>query len=106
MEYIKVQGDHNVSINNDSSNRKRFTYVYTLSCSSSYANYEKTIELSPHESFVDSSHSYGTVQEEYEGTFGIHVGTKISGDESAFHSTRRCFAYKKIVFAFNTACLD
>lgn len=84
-EYIKVQGDHNVSITNTTSTRTRYTYTYTLSCDSAYASHERTVELSPHESFTDSSHSYGVVQEESEGSWRIQVGTNIRGNESVFH---------------------
>lgn len=85
MEFIKIQGDHNISITNETSQKRRYTYTYTLYCASAYASHEKTIELSPRESFTEAAHSYGVVQEKNEDSFGIHVGTKISGDENTFH---------------------
>lgn len=84
-EYIKVQGDHNVSITNNTSKVSRYTYTYTLYCESAYASFERTIDINPQGTFTDASHSYGTVQKDNSGTFGIHVGTKIDGGEYAFH---------------------
>lgn len=86
MEFIKIQGDHNITITNDTSKRARYTYTYTLRCLNASGNYERTIDLSPHETFTDSSHNYGTVQEGKEGNYGIRVTTSISGAENSSHT--------------------
>lgn len=85
MEYIKIQGDHNVSLYNSTAQNKRYTYTYVLSCENAYQNVERTVELYPHGNFTDSSHSYGTVQKDNEGTYGVNVQTRVSGSESAYH---------------------
>lgn len=85
MDYIKVEGDHSVNISNYSSQTQRYTYTFVLSCEDAYEKFERTVDIYPQGSFSDSSHSYGTVQKENAGTFGINVSTNISGAESAFH---------------------
>jgi hypothetical protein len=84
-ENIYVKGDHNIDISNYTSKVVRYTYTYTLSCESLYANFSRTVELQPQGTFYDTSHSYGDVQKNREGSYGIHVGTKIEGGEYAFH---------------------
>lgn len=85
MDYVRVQGDHNVSISNETNQTQRYTYTYILSCESAYENFERTIDIYPHGNFIDSSSSYGEVQEEETGSFRIRVATQVSGAESAFH---------------------
>lgn len=85
-EYVKVRGDHNVSISNSTRATQQYTYSYTLSCESAFENFERTIEIYPNGLFTDNSSSYGTVQKENSGTFGIHVMTKVTGGESATHT--------------------
>lgn len=84
-EYIKVQGDHNISLSNYTNQTLRYTYKYTLSCESAYEQFDRTVEIRPQGTFIDSSHSYGTVQKDKPGTFKIAVGTQISGGDTAFH---------------------
>lgn len=84
-EYIKIQGDHNINLYNNSTTTKRYTYTYTISCENAYENFERTLDLYAKGSFTDSSHSYGTVQKDSEGGYRINVGTKINGSESAWH---------------------
>jgi hypothetical protein len=86
MEYIKIQGDHNITITNDTSKRARYTYTYTLRCLNASGNYERTVDLAPHETFTGSSHNYGTVQEGSEGSYNIRVTTSISGAENSAHT--------------------
>ncbi len=86
-EYIKVQGDHNISLSNSTKMTQRYTYQYSLSCEDAYENFERTIELFPGGTFTDNSHSFGTVQKESSGTFGIHVLTSVSGAENRTHTS-------------------
>lgn len=84
-EYIKIQGDHNVSISNYSNKTQRYTYTYVLSCESAYEQFDRTIDVYPNGNFSDSSHSYGSIQEEIGGTFRINVLTKVTGAELSSH---------------------
>lgn len=95
MDYIKIKGDHNISISNYTSQTQRYAYTYVLSCESAYEQFERTVEIYPHGNFSDSSHSYGTVQKESESTFGINVSTKISGAENSWHEAHAALRVRK-----------
>lgn len=86
-EYVKIQGDHTISLSNDTSQTKRYKYTYALSCENAFENFEREIEIYPHGSFNDNGHSFGTVQKESSGTFGIHVMTKVTGAENGTHTS-------------------
>lgn len=73
----------------------RFIYQYVLSCESAYENFERTIDLYPQGSFTDSAHSFGVVQKDGEGGYGINVSTKISGAESAWHESHAVLRVRK-----------
>lgn len=81
-EFIKVDANHSLDINNKHSRNMRYTYHYNLKCGDMSANYDRTIELEAGESFHNSSYSYGTVQKMEPGTWRIEAETIIEGSES------------------------
>lgn len=85
-DYIKIDANHSVDINNRESEYRRFTYKYELKCDDGSANYERTIELKPRTSFHDNSYSYLSVQKAQPGNYRIEASTKIEGPES--HSSK------------------
>ena len=87
MEYIKIQGDHSVDLFNGTKEVRRYTYAYNLNCESAYENVERTLDINPGGSFSDSSHSYGVVQKESNGSWRINVSTNITGYEGIFHES-------------------
>jgi len=95
LEYVKIQGDHNVSLYNSTNKTARYTYTYVLSCERAYQNFERTVDLYPHGNFTDSSHSYGTVQKEREGTFGVNVNTRVTGASDAYHEAHAVLRIRK-----------
>jgi len=82
MEFIKVESDHSITLVNYTSSTKRYTYNFVLSCDSAYSNFGKDVELAPQGFYTDSAHLYGTVQEEKEGSWGIHAQTSTTGAEN------------------------
>lgn len=95
LEYVKIQGDHNISLYNPTDRTARYTYTYVLSCENAYQNFERTVDLYPKGNFTDSSHSYGTVQKDREGTYGVNVNTKVSGSDSAYHEAHAVLRIRK-----------
>ena len=87
MEFVKIQSDHDVNISNYTHQVQRYTYTYVLSCESAYETFGKTVDVQPGGSFTDSSHVYGTVQKEVEGSWAINASTQITGGENAFHES-------------------
>jgi hypothetical protein len=85
QEYITVQSDHRVNLYNATSKTTRYTYTYILSCENAYQNFERTVELYANGNFIDSSHSYGSVQKDIEGVYRINAITNVNGEENASH---------------------
>ena len=81
-DFIKIDANHSIDINNKHSKTMRYTYRYNMKCADMSANYDRTIELEPGESFHNSSYSYGTVQRMEPGTWRIEAETIIEGSES------------------------
>lgn len=81
-DYIDLLSHHFVSIQNISNAKKRYKYVYFLSCGNAKSSYEFEIELDPYESHYKEANHHVTFQSEYLGDFESTASTTVSGAET------------------------